>query len=59
MNRFIMTGITIEQISGRQIKHANEQRNKHIGFITLASRLIDEMHDMGRIVLVCRESTEK
>ena len=56
--RDIVTGITIPQMTCRQVEHTDEQGDKHIGVVTLTSRFVDVLHDEARIVLMARESTE-
>ena len=53
-----MSCITIAQTSRRQVENTDKHRDEDIRFITLASCLVDGLHDACRVILVGRGHTE-
>ena len=58
-NRHIMTGITVAQMSRRQVEHADEQRDKHVRAVILARHLVDGLHNTVGVFLTGRCHAEQ
>ena len=54
-----MAGIAIAQPPCRQVEHADEEGDEHIGLVVLTQQLVQYLHDVCRIVYLHRGDTEQ
>lgn len=46
-----MAGVAIAQVARREVEDADEERDEDVGLIVAAGRLVEQPHDVGRVVL--------
>ena len=54
-----MSCITIGQTAILKIEHAYEERDKHIGLVTIGKRLVQRRHDTMGLSHMSRDITEQ
>ena len=61
MNHYgqLVPGIAVAQVARRQIEHANEEGDEDVGLVVAASRFVEPLHDVCRIVLAGSDVAEE
>ena len=50
----VVSGIAIAQLARRQIKHTDEESDKHVGVVVLTGVLVQDLHDAVGTALMSR-----
>ena len=58
-NRRVVSATAVAQTTRRQVEHTDEHGDEDVRVVTLTRRLIDGLHDTGRIGFMRRERTEQ